>query len=136
MIWRRSIAMITVSNLFPNGSIRSFGMRTRLESHVRNVHERHYQQMCHICAKVCNSSVSLRDHLKVHCGVVIEHVRTPQTVTSESMERRSKDLRLVELTMRRFFFSTNGKSAVRFCTRNIAKLYIACENGIICISCL
>lgn len=44
-------------------------MRTRLKSHVRVVHDRQDKQVCHICAKVYNSLVSLRVHLKDHNGV-------------------------------------------------------------------
>lgn len=36
---------------------------------MRKVHERHDQQVCHICAKVYNSMVSLRTHLKEHGDV-------------------------------------------------------------------
>lgn len=47
----------------------SFFMKTTLIRHVRGVHERQNQQVCHICAKVYQSTRALQEHLKEHSDV-------------------------------------------------------------------
>lgn len=47
----------------------SFICKYQLTAHVRQVHERRYEQVCHVCAKVCHSKYALIDHLKEHTGV-------------------------------------------------------------------
>lgn len=47
----------------------SFVTKYSLNSHVKLVHQRHYQQVCHICAKVYSTSTSFRQHMKEHSDV-------------------------------------------------------------------
>lgn len=56
---------ITIPSWFPS----SFISKNSLRIHVRSIHERHYRQVCHICAKVYNSKHSLLMHLKNHSEV-------------------------------------------------------------------
>lgn len=43
-----------------------FGTKSKLQRHVKCVHERYYQTVCHVCAKVYNSVFSLAQHLLEH----------------------------------------------------------------------
>lgn len=47
-------------------SISSFVTKYSLKSHVKLVHERYYEKVCHICAKVYVSSTSFRLHMDEH----------------------------------------------------------------------
>lgn len=47
----------------------SFILSQQLSTHVKQVHERRYDQVCHICAKVYNSKQSMIDHLKKHSNI-------------------------------------------------------------------
>lgn len=50
-------------------NICSFDTKSGINQHVRNVHERIGEVVCHICAKVYNSKVNLRAHLLDHADV-------------------------------------------------------------------
>lgn len=47
----------------------SFVTKYSLNSHVKLVHQRRYQKVCHICAKVYSTSTSFRHHMKEHSDV-------------------------------------------------------------------
>lgn len=47
----------------------SFVTKRKLDLHVKCVHERYYQAVCHVCAKVYNSAHSLAQHLLEHSDV-------------------------------------------------------------------
>lgn len=47
----------------------SFDTKSGITQHVRNVHDRVGEVVCHICAKVYSSKVRLRVHLMEHSGV-------------------------------------------------------------------
>lgn len=47
----------------------SFIFKNKLNVHVKNVHERRHQQVCHICAKISTTKQGMLEHLKEHDGV-------------------------------------------------------------------
>lgn len=47
----------------------SFSIKHRLKIHVKNVHERRNQQVCHICAKTRTTKQGMLEHLKKHDDV-------------------------------------------------------------------
>lgn len=44
----------------------SFTFKHKLKAHVKNVHERRHQQVCHICAKTSTTKQGMLEHLKEH----------------------------------------------------------------------
>lgn len=49
--------------------IHSFGTERILLFHVRQVHERRFDRVCHICAKVYSSIAELKKHLPAHSSI-------------------------------------------------------------------
>lgn len=46
-----------------------FATKYSLNNHIKLVHQRRYEKVCHICAKVYSSSYSFRQHMKEHSEV-------------------------------------------------------------------
>lgn len=57
------------SIVFFSHVLHSFVSKRKLNYHVKCVHERYYQTVCHVCAKVYNSAHSLAQHLLEHSDV-------------------------------------------------------------------
>lgn len=51
--------------------------KQKLHHHVKCVHERYYRSVCHVCARVYNSSSSLHAHLLEHSDIKRPRVSCP-----------------------------------------------------------
>lgn len=67
-VWQSSVHFSSISNVFFS-FLNSFVTKRKLDHHVKCVHERYYQAVCHVCAKVYNSAHSLAQHLLEHSDV-------------------------------------------------------------------
>lgn len=56
-------------NIISSCCSHSFGTERILLFHVRQVHERRFDRVCHICAKVYSSIAELKKHLPVHSTI-------------------------------------------------------------------
>lgn len=60
-----SVSFSIITRLFS----RSFVTKPKLELHVKQVHDKYYQSVCHVCAKMYRSRHSLALHLRTHSDI-------------------------------------------------------------------